>query len=165
MTSGTDIAATARLDGDRPLLRLRRGYPAGAGRLWRAVSDSEEISTWWAPMRLRLEPRRGGKVTFLAPGEPPAFGEVLEFDEGRTIAFTWDADIVRWQVEPDGDAAVLTLETTVEKPEYLAHCAAGWHTGLRQLCDHLAGQPVRTPEQSLDPAVVEHYRQILRTPA
>ncbi|MGF1662677.1 MAG: hypothetical protein ACFCVG_09455 [Kineosporiaceae bacterium] len=54
------------------------------------------------------------------------------------------------------------LETTVEKPEYLAHCAAGWYVGLHQLEDHLAGRPVH-PQTSQEPEVVEHYRQTLRT--
>jgi hypothetical protein len=53
----------------------------------------------------------GGRVTYLPGGDVPEMpaGEVTEHDAPRVLAHTWDEDLLRWEVRPADDGAVLVL--------------------------------------------------------
>jgi hypothetical protein len=60
--------------------------------------------------------------------EPP---EVFEW--------TWDVDVLRWELRADGDGTLLTLTTRLGEPsaEHPANTAAGYHVCLDQLIELL----------------------------
>jgi uncharacterized protein YndB with AHSA1/START domain len=124
-----------------PRLRFVRSLAHPPERVWRAVTEPEHLRAWfpdrivvdrWAVgASLRFEP---------APGVGEAFdGEVLAFEPPALVAFRWGTDVIRIELEPEGDGTRLTLVDTLDELGKAARDGAGWHTCLDQLEHHLAG--------------------------
>jgi activator of Hsp90 ATPase-like protein len=64
-------------------------------------------------------------------------GEVLAFDPPAMLEFRWGTDVIRIELEPDGDGTRLTLLDTIDELGKAARDAAGWHVCLDQLEHHL----------------------------
>lgn len=77
---------------------LERTYelPAGAERVFAALTDAPQLRAWFAE-HAQVEPRAGGayrfwgKFTAWIPSEAVSDGRILEFESGRRLsyAFTW----------------------------------------------------------------------------
>lgn len=141
-------------------LRFRCRFGQSLDRVWQALSDDGQLSAWF-PCQVRLEPRAGGRIEFLFPGEEPDSGEVLEFEPGSRLAFTWDKEVLRWQLHPDADGCRLMLTNTLQDPQNQARVAAGWHGCFEKLAGLLAGAEAGTVPQTPVAELVEHYERTL----
>ena len=92
------------------MIRLERRYDHSVERVWRAITDPDELRHWF-----------------------PGTLEVTESDPPRLLAGTWYEDNLRFELRPDGDGCVLTLSDTFEEIGKAARDAAGWHVRLDQL--------------------------------
>ncbi|WP_214405795.1 SRPBCC family protein [Pseudonocardia lacus] len=135
----------------RSVLRMRRRLAHPPAKVWKALIEPERLAEWF-PTTVRPELRVGGKVDF-GFGEP---GEVTELAEGRVIAYTWDADHLRWEVRPDGDGSLLLLTHTFDDRSGAASFAAGWHTCLEGMVLMLAGGSASAVDTD-DRALHEQY--------
>ena len=124
----------------RSVLRVRRRLAHPPAKVWAALVEPDRLAEWF-PSAARPELRVGGTVQF-ADGEP---GTVTDLDPPRLIAYTWGTDHLRWEVEPDGDGAVLTLLHSFADRAGAASFAAGWETCLAVLGLALAGRPGEDP--------------------
>src|SRR6202034_4220360 len=102
MNSATDTnSATLLTGGARPALRLERQLPDRPAIVWQALTDREQLRTWF-PCDVvvsggRWEP--GAVITFLFPPEVidiTLAGQVLEVDEPNLLAFTWGEETLRF---------------------------------------------------------------------
>ena len=138
-------------EGDRVGVRFERLLAHPPERVWRAVTETEELAQWF-PARPDIggERRVGAELTFTYPEntEPPETGEIVELDRPRLFAFTWRSSkpggageqLLRFELEPEGDGTKLTF--THELPrEDSAKVAAGWQLCLDDLELALAGSP------------------------
>jgi uncharacterized protein YndB with AHSA1/START domain len=134
--------------GDRVGVQFERRLAHPLQRVWRAVTETEELAKWF-PARPEIggERRVGAELTFVYPGnaEPPESGEIVELDEPRLFAFTWrsggeEPQLVRFELEPDGDGTKLVFTHELSKPDS-AKVAAGWQLCLDDLELALAGTP------------------------
>ena len=126
-------AAQQTVDG-RPALRLERRLDHPVERVWRAVTEPEELSRWfvaevpWTPVAGE-EFEAGGETGRITALEPP-----------RLLAWTWGVERYSFELAPDGDGCVLVF-THVFNPDLgpgWQH-AAGWETYFDRLDAHLAG--------------------------
>jgi uncharacterized protein YndB with AHSA1/START domain len=84
----------------RPVIRferlLRRPRPA----VWRALTDREELNSWFPCDIVTDEWRVGASLRFVfREGEwHDLFGTVLECDEPATLAFTWGDETLRFEL-------------------------------------------------------------------
>ncbi|MBW0117058.1 SRPBCC domain-containing protein [Pseudonocardia sp. KRD-169] len=92
-------------------------------RVWPALTEPGRLATWF-PSGATIEPRVGGKVVFGFGGD----GVVTDLDPPRLIAFTWEADHLRFELRPDGDGSVLLLVHSFDDRAGAASFAAGWDT-------------------------------------
>jgi uncharacterized protein YndB with AHSA1/START domain len=124
----------------RSMLRFERTLDHPPQRVWRALTDPADHRSWH-PTPFEFEPAVGGKVTFLAGGdvEMPD-GEVTEYDPPHRFAYTWDEDVLRWELSADGDGCVLVLTHTFDDHFKAARDAAGWHVCLDALAATLEGK-------------------------
>jgi uncharacterized protein YndB with AHSA1/START domain len=127
-------------DRGRAVLRFERVLRHPPDRVWRALTDAGEHRSWH-PTPFTLEPRIGGVVTWLAGGDVPGMpaGEVLAYDPPHLLAHTWGDDLLRWEVRPHDDGALLVLTHTFDDRFKAARDAAGWHLCLAALADLLDG--------------------------
>lgn len=130
MTEGT----LDQVDG-RPALRFTRRLPHSVERVWRAVTDYDDLAAWFvAPVEFTHVGQR-----FEAMDES---GEVLRYEPPRVLAFEWGGEHFSFDLEPDGDGTRLTFVHVFATRDRGADYASGWHFHLGRLDAHLAGQPL-----------------------
>lgn len=150
MTSKTRDGELIEIGGDRAGVRFERNLAHPPERVWRAVTETDELAKWF-PARPEIagERRVGATLTFTYPDneEPPESGEIVELDEPRLFAFTWrpgaegsEPQLLRFELEPDGAGTKLVFTHELPKPDS-AKVAAGWQLCLDDLELALAGTP------------------------
>ena len=144
-----------------PRLRFTRHLAHPADRVWRAVTEPDDLKAWfpdtivvdrWAVgAPLRFEPATEGVDGF--------DGEVLAFEPPRMLEFRWGTDVIRIELEPYGEGTKLTLLDTIDELGKAARDAAGWHVCLDQLESRLDGrEPGWSPSErwrELHPSYVD----------
>lgn len=152
-----------------PALRFERRYRHPIERVWRAVTDPDEMAQWF-PSEVRGDRAVGAELAFVddahraaarAAGEPtradgPMFrGTVLAYDPPRLFAFSWGGEVLRIELHPDagGTGTVLVFTHLLSHVAVAARNGAGWHVCLGQL-DRLLG--AEAPDED-DMAVYQDY--------
>jgi uncharacterized protein YndB with AHSA1/START domain len=148
-------AQLEEIDG-RPALRFERVLSHPPERVWRALTEPEEMGTWH-PTPARFEPRAGGRAEFVDGGYA-AFeqdGEVLAYDPPTLLAYTWGKeegerpDELRFELRLHDDGCLLTLVHVFDDRFKAARDGAGWHVCLDSLAAHLEGHddpPAHDPD-------------------
>jgi uncharacterized protein YndB with AHSA1/START domain len=130
-----------KVDG-RDAVRFERRLGHSPERVWRAITDREELAAWF-PADIEGElTTAGAELSFpFREGEAPTeSGEVLECDPPRLLAYTWGDQMLRFELTPDGDGALLVFTHALDREE-TAHTAAGWETCFEALEAALEGRP------------------------
>lgn len=123
--------------GGRWRLRFTRELAHPPERVWRAITEPEQLAAWF-PDRLEGEWVVGGPLRFV--GEGFEFdGEVLAFDPPRALEFRWGTDVIRLEVAERAGGSTLTLLDTIDELGKAARDGAGWHECLDRLGSHLDG--------------------------
>jgi uncharacterized protein YndB with AHSA1/START domain len=148
MTSTTRDGQLIETDGGVGV-RFERRLAHSPERVWRTVTETEELAKWF-PARPEIsgDRRVGARLQFVYPGaqEPPETGEILELDEPRLFAFSWrpgtegEPQVLRFELVPGGDGTRLVFTHELPKPDS-AKVAAGWELCLDDLELALAGSP------------------------
>ncbi|WP_340684547.1 SRPBCC family protein [Amycolatopsis coloradensis] len=137
----------ARLEtvGERPALRMERRLADRPERVWQAITEPSKLAKWF-PAAVTVDLRPGGKIEFSFEGEEaPTAGKVLEADEPRVFVFSWNDDVLRWEITPDGDGSRLLFTHTFGRGEpaiakiAAPRTAAGWDSCLVALVALLDG--------------------------
>jgi uncharacterized protein YndB with AHSA1/START domain len=118
----------------RSVLHMERRLAHPVERVWRAVSEPAGLAAWF-PSTVEIDLRVGGALRF---GEE-ADGTITDLDPPRLIAFTWDTDHLRFELQPDGTATVLHLVHTFADRGGAASFASGWQVCLAGLALDLDG--------------------------
>jgi uncharacterized protein YndB with AHSA1/START domain len=147
-------SATLHDDGPRAVLRLRRRLRHSPEKVFRAISDPDELRHWF-PALVDTDHVVGHPVRFSFPGQPDVdggSGTVLVHEPPRVFAYTWYDDVLRWEITPDGKGCVLTLTQTNHDRLAAARHATGWHACLLGLAARLDGapEPSWTPRDSYE---------------
>lgn len=130
------------LPGDPPALEFIRTLAHPIDKVWRAVTEREHLRSWMpcdivgerrpgAQLQLPFWPEVLDKHGFDDPG---LTGVIRVWDPPKVFEWSWDTDIVRFELDADGDHTVLTLTTWLSEDAGTAQTAAGYHVCL----DHLA---------------------------
>jgi len=141
--------ATLETGRARPAVRLERRLQDPPNVVWKALTDRDELRTWF-PCDVIVQDGRwqvGAAITFPFPPDVidmTLTGEVLEIDEPRVLAFTWGVDSLRFELSPEGSGTRLVLIDELPAST-AARNAAGWDDCL----DRLAG--VRTEGDGWQP--------------
>lgn len=120
----------------RPALRFERRLPHPQERVWRAVTEPQELARWFVVAEVPWTPVAGEE--FEAGGDT---GRITELDAPRKLAWEWGAERYSFELTADGDDATTLVFTHVFNPELgpgWQH-AAGWETYFARLDAHLAG--------------------------
>jgi uncharacterized protein YndB with AHSA1/START domain len=149
-----DKPGGAALDtiGGRPVLRLVRRLPHRPEKVWRVITEPDELAHWF-PAVLEGERTAGAPVTFRFEGSPDAqHGTITEFAPPKVFAFTWGTDELRFELEPDGEGCVLRFSHVLGGGEVwsdrlgTARQAAGWDVCLAGLAGRLGGHDAEQPD-------------------
>ncbi len=126
--------------------------PAPPDVVWRALTEPEELRSWFPYDIVTDEWKVGAVLTFRDRENrtPPFTGAVLELDAPRLLVYTWAGDTLCFELTASpSDGTILVL--TDELPSAAAaRNAAGWEVCL----ERLAGQ---TPADNAWKALFDHY--------
>jgi uncharacterized protein YndB with AHSA1/START domain len=122
-----------------PTLRLQRRYDHPLERVWRAITDPEELRHWFPP----------GEELALAECDPP-----------HMLAGVWYGDRLRFELRSEGDGCVLTFTHQFADRAKAARDAAGWESCFLRFDALLAGKPL-SEAVSLEtwPQIHERYAE------
>ncbi|HEY3970373.1 MAG TPA: SRPBCC domain-containing protein [Solirubrobacteraceae bacterium] len=132
MNNATLLAGRAR-----PAVRLERHLPDPPSVVWQAITDREQLRSWF-PCDVVVAGGRwevGAAISFPFPPEVIDMtleGEVLAVDEPNALAFSWGEEILRFELSPaDGGTRLVLID---ELPAGIAaRNAAGWDVCLDRL--------------------------------
>ena len=143
-TPGAAFGAEILKEGEKWTLVLVRELPHPPAKVWRALTDPEQLRHW-APFDADRSLGSVGTVKLTTVGAPTPHvteNQVKRADAPRVLEFTWGGQDIRWQLEPMGGTGTrLTLWHNIDR-HYIAMGAAGWHLCIDVLDRSLAGRPI-----------------------
>jgi uncharacterized protein YndB with AHSA1/START domain len=126
--------ATLITDRARPAVRLERLLPDSPPVVWQALTDREQLRSWF-PCDVIVEGGRwevGAAITFPFPPEVidmTLAGKVLELDEPNILVFSWGEEVLRFELTARDNGTQLVLIDELP-PGAAARNAAGWDVCL-----------------------------------
>lgn len=105
---------------DGPMLALEHRYQHPVERVWRALTDPDELSHWFP-----------GETLTVTESEPP-----------RLLAGSWYGDALRFELRADGEGCVLTFTHAFADRGKAARDAAGWERCFARLQALLLAKPM-----------------------
>ena len=128
-------------DGDRTGLRFVRDLAHGPERVWRALTDSDQLR-YWLPVDIVGQREAGASVR--APFWPDVAekyeiedadlpGEILVWDPPRTFSWQWDTDSLTFELEPTDTGTRLVFTTWIGGGPSVHLVAAGYQVCFDQL--------------------------------
>jgi uncharacterized protein YndB with AHSA1/START domain len=166
----TTMGTVAR-DGGRITLRYERRYPHPLDAVWSALTESEHLRAWM-PCDIVGERRAGAPIELPLwssiiehhPIDQPVLtGEIRVWDPPRVFEWTWDTDLLRWELAEDGDGTRLTFTTRLgfDDDEGAAATAAGYHACLEHLAARLDGRELEELATADTAEWVRRYRELV----
>lgn len=141
---GPATGAQVRADGDTWTLILVRELRHSPDRVWRALTDPEQLREW-APFDTDGSLGTvGSTVRLTTVGAPtPHVSEttVIRADVPKVLEYTWGGADMRWELEAIGGGTRLTLWHTIDR-RFVSMGAAGWHICLDVLDRFLSSTPI-----------------------
>ena len=140
---GAASGAEVRKEGDKWTLVLVRDLSHPPAKVWKALTDPEEIREW-APFDSDRNLGAVGMAKLSTVGVPtPQVTEtqVKRADAPKVLEFNWGGQDIRWELQPLRGGTRLTLWHNIDR-NFIAMGAAGWHICLDVLQGLLAGQPI-----------------------
>lgn len=135
-------------------LRFERRFLHPQAKVWRAITETDQLRAWFVRIldydRLQFDVGPGAELVFVPKPEHEAMGighgKVTRFDPPNLLEYTWDSETLRWELEPDGDAACRMVFTNIfDDRDSGAALGAGWHAGLDLLAASLDGREADQP--------------------
>lgn len=136
--TGSDDYGMLDRDGQRAVLRFRRRLSHSPEKVWRALTEPEHLDAWF-PTTIEGEYAAGARLRFAHRDNvvEPMEGEMLAFEPPTLMEFVWGTDLLRFDLQPDGEGSLLTLAHTFDEVGKAARDGAGWHACLDMLACEL----------------------------
>jgi uncharacterized protein YndB with AHSA1/START domain len=152
-------------------LRFEAVYPYSLERVWRALTDREELAQWL--MSNDFAPRLGQSFQFSGKPRPGFDGivrcQVIEIEAPRLLAYRWVtghlATVLRFSLEPasEGGTRLILEHSGFEGGGGLMMSALlGWNRMLREkLPSVISGTPLATVQCNVDilSALIDRYER------
>ncbi|MEZ7131285.1 SRPBCC family protein [Nonomuraea sp. AD125B] len=141
------LGTVHRTEDGRVALRFERRLRHPQAKVWRAISETDQLRAWFVQLldydRFRFDLVPGARIAFVdRQGTMAGEGEVVRVDPPKLLEYTWGSEILRWELEPDGDDGCrLVFTNIVDDPDTAPALGAGWHAGLDALEALLDGRP------------------------
>ena len=113
-------------------------------KVWRALTAPNELREW-APFDADRDLGKTGPATLAMAGGPEPVlspSNVSAVDPPRLLEYTWENDVLRWELAPSGAGTRLTLRHTLADRTFVPKIAAGWQICLDVAERALDGAPI-----------------------
>ena len=123
-------------------VRFERTSKHSAARLWKAITDSDELAAWMgAPAKVDLAVGGTYFVDFHGDGNDGLDGIVVRYEPERKLGYVWGWSYAEWELHEDGGGCRYTFVQNglADRGEDEEGLPAGWHEFFDRLDDHLEG--------------------------
>lgn len=137
------------------IIQTEQGYSAEFKRqlahpvkkVWAMLTENDKLQQWFDELTIE-DLRKGGIITFNMGDGNFEKMEILEYEEGKLMAFEWAEDQVIFQLEGESDSTTLKMVEKINKiTPKTAKDLAGWHVCLDVIEALLDGKAIsRTAE-------------------
>jgi uncharacterized protein YndB with AHSA1/START domain len=124
----------------RPALRFVRRLHHSPERVWRAITEPDELERWFVAA-VDWKPEVG--QTFESMDQT---GEIIEADAPRAFAYSWGGEMLRFELRPDDGGCVLVFTHVFDDRALSAQHATGWDLHLDRLEATLDGRELSEAE-------------------
>jgi len=141
---GPATGARVEKTGEKWTLVLVRELPHPPEKVWRALTDPDELRHWAPYDSDKNLGQAGTQVTLTTVGAPSPHvvqTTVKRADAPNELEFEWGGGDLRWELRPHGSGTRLTLWAKIDR-RYVAMGAAGWHICLDVLGHLLDGDAI-----------------------
>jgi uncharacterized protein YndB with AHSA1/START domain len=167
----TAADGTLETRGDTSVLRYERHLRHPIDRVWRAITEPDEIEAWLARADIELAQEGRVELEWLNTDEngkryegSVVTGTITALEPPNLVEY--DTDVhgrLRWELQPAADGTDLTLKVTNAFPEgALTKTMAGWHVHLDFLEEALEGERVDWSDWPLDRWAAHHERYVAK---
>ena len=152
--AGNRSLGTVRRAPDGWVVRFERHLAHDRQKVWRALTESEHLRHWM-PCDIVGERRAGASIElpFWPPhvekygiDTPTLPGRIRIWEPPSVFEWTWDTDVLRWELAEASGGTKLTLTTWLAPDDAgAANTAAGYHaclTNLASLLDTGTAEPL-----------------------
>jgi uncharacterized protein YndB with AHSA1/START domain len=153
-------------DGEQATLVFRRVLHHPPARVWSAITEPEQIRTWFVT-EAKIDGRRGGSIDLVTGADRVhTTGRILEWEPPRVYEYEWrvppggfvpkgENGIVRWELTPAHDGTLLVLTYRRLSRSTAARLARGYSLFLDRLAAQLDGTelPAWPPAARRPPSV------------
>jgi uncharacterized protein YndB with AHSA1/START domain len=133
-------------------LVLQRRLAHSPEKVWRALTETEHLRVWFVRIldydRSELDFASGGPLVFVPKAEhgmPPGAGHVSVYDPPVLLEYTWDGEVLRWELTAEPGGCLLTFTNIVADRGTAEAVAIGWQLGLSDLAALVDGLPGESP--------------------
>jgi len=123
-------------------LRFERRFAHPRDKVWRALTEASQLRAWFVEIldydRSELTFAPGATLRFVAGALPAGEGKVLACEPPSLLEYTWDDEILRWELTPDGAGCRLVFTNVLPDRDTAVAVDEGWQTGLERLDGTLA---------------------------
>jgi uncharacterized protein YndB with AHSA1/START domain len=139
--------------GEKATLVFRRRLNHPIDEVWKALTDSEELSRWYMT-KATIEGRIGGSVDLVAgPSRLHVTGRILTWSPPNVFEHEWKVEprpeiksgedaVIRWELKEDKEGTILHLEHRRLNRTTALGFAPGTHAFLDRLEAQLGGLPM-----------------------
>lgn len=128
---------TERLTDGRVAIRFERTLRHPRELVWAALTETDQLRRWFVDIldydRSNLAFAPGAALTFVAGGEVVGRGTVTSYEPPALLEFTWDQEVLRWELAALDHGSRLTFTNIVDSPETAAAVAEGWSLSLERV--------------------------------
>lgn len=135
--------ARIQKEGDEWALVLTKELRHSPEKVWKALTDPEQIRQW-APYDADRDMGKPGVVNLTIVGMPDSQTSetpITRAETNRVLEYRWGGNETRWELEATEQGTCLTLWAKIDR-KFIAMGAAGWHLCLGVMDQLLAGDPV-----------------------
>jgi uncharacterized protein YndB with AHSA1/START domain len=114
-------------------------------RLWRAITDSNEVSAWMGyPTSIDLRPGGVFAMDFRKTDGSVMDCVIFRVEPEEVLAYAWERSVCEWTVEPDGEGSRYTFiqNGLPDRGDGEEELVAGWQGFFDQLDEYLDGVPL-----------------------
>lgn len=130
-------------------VRYERNLNHNAVKVWSMLTDNNQLQKWFSELRVD-ELRVGGLIKFDMGDGTFEEMEILELKTNSLLEYTWGEDIVRFELEQEGEEGcqLVLIEKVKEITDHTPKDLAGWHVCLDVIEALLDGREIGSREEA-----------------
>ncbi|WP_168121039.1 SRPBCC family protein [Paenibacillus sp. HB172176] len=126
---------------------MKRDFKHSAEEVWAMLTVNDKLSRWFPELRA-MELKQGGTMRFQMQDGTSMNMDIVDYAEGSLLEFTWDKDLVRFELYGrEAGCHLIFVEKLDKITDHTPKDLAGWHVCLDVIGTLLDGGQLESREK------------------